>query len=63
MHACFYFHNCQPFLKFHFFFINVICGAYYLGEFPGSKMCLLAIKKTGSPSACQFAVDEIIQIK
>lgn len=27
------------------FFVGVICGAYYLGEFTGSKMCLLAIKK------------------
>lgn len=28
-----------------FLSIGVICGAYYLGEFTGSKMRLLAIEK------------------
>lgn len=28
-----------------FLSVSVICGAYYSGEFTGSKMCLLAIEK------------------
>lgn len=39
------FSQLSAFFYINFFFISVICGAYYLGEFTGSKMCLLAIKK------------------
>lgn len=37
--------------------------AYYLGEFTGSKVCLLVTVARGSSLLCQSVVDETVQRK